>query len=54
MDESELEERLARLERQVAELRRRFDAVQRGVVVRADHPSDRFTVREKVAFDWQS
>lgn len=53
MVEAEVEERLVRIERQLAELRRRVEVVERSLAVRADNPSDRTAVREKVTFDWQ-
>ena len=53
MADSDLTDRLARLERQVDELRRRLDAIERGLAIRSDNPVDRTAVREKVTFDWQ-
>ena len=47
-------DRLARLEKQVAEIRRRLDEIERNLSIRSDNPSDRTAVREKVTFDWQS
>jgi hypothetical protein len=54
MADPELADRLARLERQVDDLRRRLDSIERGLAVRSDNPVDRTAVREKVTFDWQS
>jgi hypothetical protein len=47
--------RIAELERQVADLRRRLAALEeRFLQARGDHPLDQETVKEKVKFDWQS
>lgn len=50
----DIAERLARLEKQVAEIRRRLDGIERTLAIRSDNPSDRTAIREKVTFDWQS
>lgn len=47
-------DRLARLERELRELRARVAALERAVGTSGEHPSDRSTVREKVAYDWQA
>lgn len=48
-------DRLDRIEKQLADVRRRLDALERFVASKPDHPlDDRATVREKVVFDWQS
>ncbi|MCI4328477.1 MAG: hypothetical protein L3J86_02720 [Thermoplasmata archaeon] len=56
-------DRLAELERQVADLRRRLAALEgrlqqtrpSGTLPpRQEHPLDRDTVQEKVVYDWQS
>ncbi len=49
-----VEERIVRLERQLAEVQRRLDALERHLTQKAEHPVDRTAVREKVTFDWQS
>jgi hypothetical protein len=47
--------RLEELERQVAELRRRLQAIEaRFLQPRNEHPLDSEVVKEKVRFDWQS
>jgi outer membrane protein TolC len=55
--------RLAELERQVTDLRRRLAAIEarllqstgaRPLQPREEHPLDRDTVKEKVVFDWQT
>jgi|GEM_PF-3560910 len=46
-------ERLARLERELDELKRRLDALERYLAGQKDHPRDRTVVREKAVFDWQ-
>ncbi len=51
---SPLVDRLDRLEKQIVEMRRRLDAIERSLTARSDHPGDRTAVREKVTFDWQS
>lgn len=51
---SSREDAIARLERQVAELRARVAELERRLGARADHPSDEVAVRRKVAYDWQS
>ncbi len=52
--EAPLAERLARLEQELRELRARVAALERMVGSGQEHPSDRSTVRQKVAYDWQS
>ncbi|HZY91808.1 MAG TPA: hypothetical protein VFG07_03410 [Thermoplasmata archaeon] len=47
-------ERLARLERLIADLRQRLDAVEKTLGSRSSHPVDQSAVREKVTFDWQA
>ncbi len=51
---SSLAERLDRIEKQIAEMRRRLADLEKSLAARADHPGDRTAVREKVTFDWQS
>ncbi len=50
----QLQARIAELERQVAELRQRLRAYERGDRPRQENPVDRKTVQEKVVYDWQS
>lgn len=47
-------DRLDRIEKQLADVRRRLDALERFVASKPDHQLDRAAVREKVVFDWQS
>ncbi len=51
---SDVDRRLAELERQVRELRARVAWLEQTFAPRLDHPVDRATVREKVAYDWQA
>jgi hypothetical protein len=45
--------RIRALEQQVQELRARLAVLEKLVVPRAEHPTDRTVVREKVTYDWQ-
>ena len=47
-------DRFDRIEKQLAEVRRRLVALERFIASKPDHPLDRAAVREKVVFDWQS
>ena len=49
----EVDRRLAELERQLRALEARLAWLERNLAPRLDHPVDRSTVREKVAYDWQ-
>jgi hypothetical protein len=49
----QLQARIAQLERQVAGLKQRLAAYERGDRPRQENPVDSETVREKVRFDWQ-
>ncbi len=53
-DSPSVAQRIEQLERQVAEMRRRIDRLERALAQRSDHPVDRTAVREKVTFDWQA
>ncbi len=46
-------DRIARLERELRELRARVVALERLVGASGEHDADRTTVRQKVAYDWQ-
>jgi hypothetical protein len=48
------EDRFRQLELQIHELRARISALEKLLAPRAENPSDRTTVREKVTYDWQS
>ena len=49
-----LADRVERLERLLAELRLRVEAMELQLSVRTDAKSNRAAVREKIVFDWQS
>ena len=51
---TELAERVRRLELALRELSERVEALERYTAPRAEHPSDRAAVRQKVTYDWQS
>ncbi len=53
-DPGELDRRIAELQRQVQALRARVEWLEQSLTPRLDHPVDRATVREKVAYDWQA
>ncbi len=53
-DPGEFDRRIAELERQVQALRARVEWLEQSLTPRLDHPVDRATVREKVAYDWQA
>ncbi len=53
-DPSEMAAKLAQLEKDLRDLRLRLAALERQLDPRAEHPSDRSAVREKVAYDWQA
>jgi len=46
--------RIAQLEQDLKELRARVVALERSTGAGEMHPSDQATVRQKVAYDWQS
>lgn len=46
-------DRLARLEREIQDLRTRLASLERLMGSGREHAEDRSTVREKVAYDWQ-
>jgi len=46
--------RVERLERELREIRLRMAALELKVDPRLEHPVDKTTVREKVAYDWQA
>jgi hypothetical protein len=57
MDDSptpDLPARIQQLERELRELRVRLAELERRMDPRAEHPQDKATVREKVAYDWQA
>jgi hypothetical protein len=47
-------DRLDRIEKQLADVRRRLEALERFVASKPGNQLDRAAVREKVVFDWQS
>ncbi|HTW55848.1 MAG TPA: hypothetical protein VMG36_05310 [Thermoplasmata archaeon] len=49
-----LEARIAELERQLSDLRRRVVALERLVGSAGEHPTDRSVTQGKVTYDWQS
>jgi Tfp pilus assembly protein PilO len=51
---AEMAARLAQLEKDLQALRTRIAQLERQLDPRAEHPSDRSAVREKVAYDWQA
>ncbi|HTZ61558.1 MAG TPA: hypothetical protein VMC82_02795 [Thermoplasmata archaeon] len=53
-DAGEMAEKVAQLEKDLVELRRRLAALEKQLDPRSEHPSDRTAVREKVAYDWQA
>ncbi len=53
-DSSDLGDRFRQLEMQIQELRARVAALEKLLAPRAENPTDRTTVREKVTYDWQS
>jgi Tfp pilus assembly protein PilO len=46
--------KLAQLERDLRDLRVRLAQLEKQLDPRAEHPSDKTAVREKVAYDWQA
>ena len=48
-----IEDRLQQLARELAEIRRRLDELERRIAQRGDHPTDQRIVREKAVYDWQ-
>jgi hypothetical protein len=50
----EMADRLAQLEKDLRDLRARLAQLEKQLDPRAEHPSDRTAVREKVAYDWQA
>ncbi len=51
---SDLPARIQQLERDLRELRLRLADLERRLDPRSEHPQDKTTVREKVAYDWQA
>ena len=51
---SELEHRVAELERELRDVRLRLAALERLMGAGAEHPADNTTVRKKVVYDWQA
>ncbi len=51
---AEMAARLEQLEKELRELRLRLAMLEKQLDPRAEHPSDRTAVREKVAYDWQA
>jgi len=51
---AEMAAKLAQLEKDLRDLRLRLAALEKQLDPRAEHPSDRTAVREKVAYDWQA
>jgi len=49
-----IEDRLAALEQQVKELRRRVTALEQSVSRKPEHPVDDTLTRQKVRYDWQA
>jgi hypothetical protein len=50
----DLPARIQQLEKELRELRLRLAELERRLDPRSEHPQDRSTVREKVAYDWQA
>lgn len=50
---TDLAAQIARLERELRDLRARLVALERMVGSGAEHAADRSTVRQKVSYDWQ-
>jgi len=46
--------RVERLERELREIRLRMATLEQKMDPRLEHPVDKNTVREKVAYDWQA
>ncbi len=53
-DTEAMADRLAQLEKDLKDLRARLAVLEKQLDPRAEHPSDRTAVREKVAYDWQA
>lgn len=53
-DAAAMADRLAQLEKDLRDLRLRLAQLERQLDPRAEHPSDKTAVREKVAYDWQA
>jgi len=53
-ESSDLADRLARVERELKELRTRVAALERLVGAGELHPADSTTVEKKVRYDWQT
>lgn len=51
---AEMAAKLAQLEKDLRELRLRLAQLEAKLDPRAEHPSDKTAVREKVAYDWQA
>jgi hypothetical protein len=52
--DSDLADRLARLERELKELHQRVASLERLMGAGELHPTDSSTVQKKVTFDWQT
>jgi Tfp pilus assembly protein PilO len=53
-DPAQLVARLTQLEKDLRDLRLRLAQLEKQLDPRAEHPSDRTAVREKVEYDWQA
>jgi Tfp pilus assembly protein PilO len=53
-DAAQMAAKLAQLEKDLRELRLRIAQLEQQLDPRAEHPSDKTAVREKVAYDWQA
>ncbi|MGA8542853.1 MAG: hypothetical protein WB947_04850 [Thermoplasmata archaeon] len=53
-DAAKMAAKLDQLERDLRDLRMRLAQLEKQLDPRAEHPSDKTAVREKVAYDWQA
>ncbi|MGA8302627.1 MAG: hypothetical protein WA691_00215 [Thermoplasmata archaeon] len=53
-DAADMAAKLAQLEKDLRDLRLRLALLEQKLDPRAEHPSDKTAVREKVSYDWQA
>lgn len=52
-DTQNLAQRVAELERRLAELRTHVERLERALAMREENPTDRSVVQRRVVYDWQ-
>ncbi|MGA9840246.1 MAG: hypothetical protein WBF81_08705 [Thermoplasmata archaeon] len=53
-DAADMAAKLEQMEKDLRDLRLRLASLEKLLDPRAEHPSDRSAVREKVSYDWQA